>query len=158
MAVRLLLLSVLVALSAQAQERPRERPTTGQRVILVLGSTAGGLTAGFVGPFVPVSVAATTYATSAALGFDPAVGGVLVDTAIGTAVGVGVMVATRAYLVEVADAESGFSVDIGSFFVGVAAGSVATGVVHGARVRLAPAALAAPTGERSTGLSLRVRL
>ena len=160
--MRLLILSLalLAAWPAQAQERP----TTGQRIALVGGAAVGGLAVGLVGPFVPVTVAAATYGTSAALGLDPSLRGVVLDTALGTAVGVAAGTATFVYWTQVEGYDADLGTSLGSFFVAVAAGSVATGVIHGVRVRvptgvtLAPTALAAPTGGRTTGLSLRVSL
>ena len=156
--LRLLVVSCIIAAAAHAQERPRERPTTGQRVVLVLGAVGGGLTAGFVGPFVPVPVALATFGTSAALGLHPSVGGVLVDTAAGTLVGAVVAVGTHTALTEIGGAPGDLGTALGSFALGVAAGSVTTGLVHGARVHVAPAALAAATGERGVGLALRLGL
>ena len=166
--MRILLVSaaLLLAVPAQAQD---QRPTTGQRIVLVGGAAVGGLAVGLVGPFVPVTVAAATYGTSAALGLDPSLRGVVLDTALGTAVGAAAGTATFVYWTEVEGYDADLGTSLGSFFVTVAAGSVATGsvatgLIHGARVRvpagvtLAPAALAAPTGERTTGLSLRLSL
>ena len=156
--LRLLALSCLIAGSAQAQERPHQTPTTNDRVVLVLGATAGVLTVPLTGPFAIGVVALTTYGTSRSLGLDPTVGGVLIDTALGMALGAGAGYATYGYLTQVAGSDADLSAALGSAFVGLVVGSVATGVIHGARVQVAPAALAAPTGERTTGLSLRVGL
>ncbi len=150
--IRTLLLLALWATSAEAQPAP---PTAGQRVLLVTGAVAGGLvTAGLVGPFVPITVAAATYGTSAALGLRPTVGGVLLDTAIGTAVGVGVGVATYAYVTEVQGADADLSASLGSALTGLVAGAAVTGAVHGVRL----AALRAPTGGQAVGLRVIVGL
>ena len=118
------------------------------------------------GPFLLLGAGAGTYLASGELGLGPTVGGVLIDTAVGAAVGYGVGAGTLFVLTEVAGAPSDLSTGIFSLSVGLAAGSAAVGVAHGVRltllrsdaVEVAPAALAAPTGERVAGLRLRVGL
>lgn len=156
---RILLLTVaLCAVTptrAQDVGPDRQRPTTGQRVLLVTGAVAGGvLTAGLVGPFVPIPVAAATYGTSAALGLRPTVGGVVLDTAAGTVFGICVYAATVYYITEVEGHPHEFGVDITGFLAGVVVGSAATGAVHGVRLAM----LRGPDGDRAPGLSIRLGL
>ena len=154
MLLRVLAAFVVLAACAQAQEGPR--PTAGDRVVLVVGATAGVLTVPVLGPFAVLTVAAATYGTSASLGLDPTLGGVALDTVIGMGIGTGVGYAMYGYLTLVEGYDADLSVSLGSLFVGLVSGAVATGVVHGIRVE--PVSVAAPTGERTTGISLRVAL
>lgn len=159
MIARALVLFVGLAATAGAQigppEAERSRPTTGQRILLVAGAVGGGLLVGVtLPPAAPVGIAAGTYATGAALGLDPSVGPVLVDTAIGTAVAVGVAMVSYYALTEVAGADGDLSASLGTAALGLFVGSATTGVLCGLRV----VPLAAPTGERGVGLRLGITL
>ena len=164
---RSVLLLALLAASAPAQDARPGPPTTGQRVVLVGGALAGGVLALPAGPFLLLGAGAGTYVASSALRLDPTVGGVVVDTAVGAAVGVATGAAVLYAVTEVGGVEEDLSVSIGSVLVGLVMGSAATGAAHGVRltllrsgdgVEVAPAALAAPMGERVAGLRLRVGL
>lgn len=155
-----LLLSALRAAAASAQDAAPEppAPTAGQYALLAGGSVAGGLVTlplgAFVGPLAALGVPAGTYLTSRALGLRPTVGGVLLDVAVGTVIGVGVAAGTLYYVTEVAGHPYDLSADLGSIFVGYVAGAAATGLAHGIRLTV----LRAPAGERSLGLHLRIDL
>lgn len=56
--------------------------------MIVAGAVGGGFLVGVAfPPAAPLGVAAGTYGSSAALGLDPSLGEVVVDTALGTLVG-----------------------------------------------------------------------
>lgn len=166
--LRALLLAALLTASARAQGAERYLvPTVGQRAVLVAGATAGLLPIVVLGPFATVTVAATTYGTSAALGLRPTVGGVALDTAVGTGVAVVVATGAVAILRRANNGTSDLSQDLGAVFVGVVAGAATTGVVHGVRLAairsgvdpvLMPVALAAPGGGGGPGVRLTVGL
>ena len=174
--LRLALISSLAAASASAQPpaAPTDShqtlteagvPTTGERVLLVVGAGGGALVTLWTGPGALLGAGLGTYATSAALGLRPTVGGALLDTAVGTGVAVGVYWVTILAVVEVGGAPHALGTDLGSAALGLAAGAAAMGWVHGERLarlrsgaRVAPVVLRAPTGERTPGLSLRVGL
>ncbi len=161
--LRLVLVAVLAASAAHAQNGPHPVPSTGDRWLLVGGAVAGLLPVAFAGPFAVVTVGATTYATSAALGLSPTLGGVVLDTAVGTGVAIVVMTATGAAIYR----QTGTS-DLGtavfSALVGGVVGAGATGAVHGARLawlrsaEAAPVVLAVPDGEPVLGLAVAVGL
>ena len=137
-------------------------PTAGERVILVAGALGGGAVSVWaLGPFATLGAGAATYATSAALGLDPTAGGVLLDTAAGTAVGYAAFAGTLFYFTEVEGLPADFGTSITALVAGLAVGSAAVGAVHGvrlARVRASPAAMPTPTGEPALALTVRVRL
>ena len=164
----LILLALLAATSASAQAPEPRVPTTGDRVLIVAGAVGGGLLLAPVGgPFAPVGVAVATYGTSAALGFDPTVVGVLLQSMTGTLVGVGTTYVVYGLATGVGGADGDLSTAVGALLAGFLVGAATTGVLHGrdlaaradgGAVSVVPAALAAPTGERTMGLSLRVGL
>lgn len=158
-------LFALLAVSASAQVAPRA-PTASDRVVLVAGALAGGVVTVPAGPFLLVGAGAGTYVASTALGLGPTVGGVLIDTAVGTAIGYGAFAGTLFVFTEVAGYPSDLGTGIFSVVTGLAVGSAAIGAAHGVRlallrvdtVEVTPAALAAPTGERGVGMRVRVGL
>ena len=162
-----LVLIALLAVSAQAQDAAPPTPSRGQHVLLVGGALAGGVLALPTGPFLVLGAGVGTYATSAALGLRPTVGGVLIDTAVGTGVGLAAGGAVLYAVTEIGGVQEDLSVSIGSLVVGLVVGSAAVGASHGVRlallraeapVEVAPAVLAAPTGEAGPGLRLTVGL
>ena len=150
---------LLSAVPVRAQDAAPPGPTAGERVVLVIGALGG---AGLVGivlpPAAPLGVVAGTYAMGRSLGFDGSLGGVVVDAAVGGAVGFGVGVATL-YVVSDGETGSGLGEALFAAGAGLVAGAVTTALLYdGRRVEVAPAALAAPGGDRAPGLALRVRL
>lgn len=161
----ILLASVLFSAAASAQPAsPHRAPTVEDGAVLTVvgvgASVAAFAAAGEPSPtlVVPVVMGGAILGTSSALGLRPTVPGVLLDTAIGSAVGLGTYEVYR----------RGTSPDFWGQTEAVVAGAVvgagAAAVSHVVRlghlrgVRAAPAALAAPTGERAAGLRLRVGL
>ncbi|PAP75251.1 hypothetical protein [Rubrivirga marina] len=160
---RALLLIVLLAASARAQVAPPRAPTGGDRMWLVAGALAGGVVASPAGPFLLIGAGAGAYVASALLDLDPTIGGVVLDTAVGTGVAILVGAGTYGVLTEVAGAEGDLSTSIGSVLVGLAVGSAAIGVSHGVRLatlrmETAPALLRTPAGGPPPGLTLSISL
>ena len=154
-------LVVLLSASAVAAQPAAPGPTRGQRTVLVAGALAGGATLGIaLFPAAPLGVATGVYLTGRALGLDASVGDVVVDAGIGTVVGVVVAYGTGYALRQASGSEgSGLGEVFFALGVGVGAIAVTTAFLYDGRaVTVAPAALAAPTGERAAGLSVRVGL
>ena len=161
--LRVLVLAVLASLAApsfgQAAPPADRGPTPGHRVALAVGALGGGfLVAIVVPPAAPLGVVAGTYGMGRSLGFDASFGSVVVDAAVGGAVGFGVGAATL-YVVSDGETGSGLGEALFSAAAGLAAGAVTTAMLYdGRRVEVAPAVLAVPGGDRAPGLALRVRL
>jgi hypothetical protein len=169
--MRLLLLALTLALgttvSAQgALPAPAPRaPTVEDGLLLALVGTGTSVAALTVArsasqPLASAVAGVAVLGTSSALGLRPSVPGVALDAAVGAGAG---LLAREVYLGVYDNAW----VDVEALMVGLAAGAVATGASHVVRlsvlrsdgpVQLAPAALAAPTGERAAGLHLRIGL
>ena len=130
----------------------------GQAVVLAVGGIGGGLVLTNVAIVVPLPVVFPTgvalgvYGTSRMLGIDASLRNTLGDAVSGMVVGCAAGYAV--YLL----AGSPYSGDLGAALhiaAGAAAGSVAWSV---ADVRVDPAVLRTPAGERVAGLALRVAL
>ena len=151
MRLSLCLLAVLLAPSVGAQGAPS--PTPSDRAVLVGGALVGAVATSWSGPFMLASAGAGTYVASAALGLDPTLGGVVLDTAVGTGVALVTSMAVFHAVTEVGGQPSDPSTAVGSLLTGIAVGSAAVGVAHGVRL----AALRAPTGT-APGLAVTVAL
>ena len=178
-----LALALVAALPALAQPPPpasEARASLGQRVALGAAGVAGGLVATVATVDVLGSDADAPVGLALVLLSYPT-GATLTVQALGPVIGTAPRWATTAQdvvlgvaggaLVGAVGVGVGFAVDAASetdeyLPVGLVLGSVVGGVVGvatavvltGRRVRVAPTALAAPTGRRVTGLSLRVGL
>lgn len=172
------LLLALLATSASAQVAPT-RPDLGARVLLVGGALAGGVGAvggayGLLGQDAdaplgvallvaayPVGMTLGTVAVAEALGLDAPLGRTAQDALLGSVAGalVGVMVGAAAGgVVILAGDDWGLLAALIGLGVGAATASATSSGVTIRRVRVAPAALAAPTGERTTGLTVALDL
>lgn len=147
---------LVIAASVHAQDGPAEprAPTVGQHALLVGGAVVGGLVALPLGPGAPIGVPVGTYLISHLLGLRPTAEGVLLDTVIGAAVGVGVGAATLYYITEIEGHPHDLSADFGSAFTGFVVGAAVTGLSHGVRLTL----IRTPAGEQVPNLSLRIGL
>ena len=135
-------------------------PTTGQRALLVAGAVGGGwATAVTLPPAAPLGVIAGTYYTGRLLGLDAAVHHVLIDAAIGGAVGYGAGAGLYLYWTEVEGLDGDLSTGLGSMAFGLTVGAVTTALLYDGTqpVRLAPVTLRQPDGA-AHGLAIRVGL
>ena len=188
MRVITLLIVVLAASASRAQSvaSPAERLPSGSRVVVTTGALAGGLvamvaTGTLLGNDWDKPLGATLIAASYPLGAVLSVQGlnalygvdapwlvVAQDVVLGAAGGIvaggiaGGIGAGVGYLVELAVTGNDSYAIVGPALGAVVAGGtvgVTTAVLLTTRsLRVTPAALAAPTGERATGLSLTLRL
>lgn len=173
--MRPLLLALLLAASASAQvaERPSKRDRVGMGVAgmaVGIGAVVATYTASYptsdtasgvavVALAYPVGVTLGTVGVARLVGLDAPVQVVFVDALFGSAIGalagglVGAVVAGVVYL-----PTAGVDYNVAPFLIGGAAGLgtffVVSARVASSRVDVAPAALAAPTGERGAGLRL----
>ncbi len=156
----------LLATAASAQDTPRPVPTTGERVVLVVGAVGGGALTLFAGPGALLGAGAATFGTSAALGLSPTLGGALLDTAVGTVVAVGTY-HVSVLLMTAGGAPHDISVDFGSALIGLAIGSATMGLAHGVRLaalrsdgpaNAIPTLLSTSTGDIVPGLAFSVGL
>lgn len=179
----LLALTVLLAASASAQGAPgqtADRPHLGERAVLAVGALAGGVgaaagTYGLLGMdydspvgvtlivlAYPAGMTLGTVLMAGALGLDAPVRRTAEDALLGSVAGVlaGVVVGAAAGGVTfvVTQDDWGLISALVGLGVGGAVAAVTSSGVTVRRVRAAPAVLAAPTGERSLGLSLRLGL
>ena len=171
-----LALLVTAAASAQAPERPDLHPSPAQRTVLGLAAFVGGVgamagtyaltptwydTPGGVTLLVlayPAGLSLGTVLAAEALGLDPSLQHVAEDAVLGVIRGalagvvVGGAVAGLVWLPTM-ELDYNFWPALVGGGVGVITVAVVTAWTPSRRVRVAPAALAAPTGETATGLS-----
>ena len=149
------LLGLAPAASAQAPLDVASRVTAGQRVLLVVGALGGGyLTAVTFPPAAPLGIAAATYGTGELLGLDGSARRVGLDAAIGTGVGYVAGMGMMGYFVYVEGLDADLSTSLASAAFGLTVGAVVTALRYDVR----PATVVAPTGERASGLALRLAL
>ena len=165
---------LFLGVSAQAQPAASEPPRRAPVVLLAVGGLVGGaalgLTAATIAPgddtaealaFVaiyPVGVALGVTAAARVLNLDRSLSGPLRGALLGA--GLGLAAGATVLYVNYIEVSTSDGILDGSILSTVAVGTfVALPVAFGvARVDVAPAALAAPTGERATGLGFTLRL
>ncbi|GAB5536962.1 MAG: hypothetical protein Rubg2KO_32110 [Rubricoccaceae bacterium] len=159
MSRQLVLLTVLLAIAPTVQSQEvldssalvfeTRGPTSGQRVLLVVGALGGGwATAVTLGPAAPLGVVAGTYWTGRALGLDASVKSILIDAAIGGAVGYGAGAGLYFYWTVVEGLDGDLSTGLGSAAFGLTVGAVATALLYGGtqQIELVPVTLRQPDG------------
>ena len=178
------LASFLLAAAAPADAQARsewDRPPSDQRVLLSVMGVAGGASAAALTAWVlypasntrvgaavtalayPLGVAASVVLVSRAEGLDASFDDVLVDAAVGVPVGaVAGLVAGGAVGGAVFLVTGPQDYNVLPVLVGLGVGTVVAVATSGAYatrgVRVAPAVLATPTGQRTPGVTLQIGL